>query len=190
MGCKGKVSVSIIHPETINHIIWSRLWGADVHCSLSCMCKPTAPPLHNTAVWHVWTQLDFKSIFTFLSLLLYKYTTAIFCRMALRLELTKVPLWSAMGSNGGKLTFIDMRLSEWRRRCCSFPISAPQIGICHWALQCLKHHFLNLWCGKHDLIPVQCFSSDTPSLQSVFVRRHIGGSNCALLWMAECNILW
>lgn len=52
---------------------------------------------------------------------------------------------------------------------------SPQIGIRRWALQCLKHHFPNLWCGKHDLIPVQCFSSDSPSLQIVFVRHHIGG---------------
>lgn len=52
---------------------------------------------------------------------------------------------------------------------------SPQIGIRRRALQCLKHHFPNLWCGKHDLIPVQCFSSDSPSLQSVFVRRHIEG---------------
>lgn len=52
---------------------------------------------------------------------------------------------------------------------------SPQIGIRRWALQCLKHHFLNLWCGKHDLIPVQCFSSDSPSLQIVFVWHHIEG---------------
>lgn len=85
----------------------------------------------------------------------------------------KVPLWSARGSNGGRLTFIDTGLSEWRRRRCSFPISAPQIGIRCRALQCLKHHFPNLWCGKHDLIPVQCVSSDSPSLQIVFVWHHI-----------------
>lgn len=52
---------------------------------------------------------------------------------------------------------------------------SPQIGIRCWALQCLKHHFLSLWCGKHDLIPVQCFSSDSPSLQIVFVWHHIEG---------------
>lgn len=52
---------------------------------------------------------------------------------------------------------------------------SPQIGIRRWALQCLKHHFLNLWCGKHDLIPVQCFSSDSPSLQIVFVWHRIEG---------------
>lgn len=52
---------------------------------------------------------------------------------------------------------------------------SPQIGIRRWALQCLKHHFPNLWCGKHDLIPVQCFSSDSPSLQIVFVWHHIEG---------------
>lgn len=43
------------------------------------------------------------------------------------------------------------------------------------ALQCLKHHFLNPWCGKHDLIPVQCFSSDSPSLQIVFQWHHFEG---------------
>lgn len=52
---------------------------------------------------------------------------------------------------------------------------SPQIGIRRWALQCLKHHFLNLWCGKHDLIPVQCFSSHSPSLQIVFVWHRIEG---------------
>ncbi|KAI7808269.1 hypothetical protein IRJ41_000651 [Triplophysa rosa] len=36
-----------------------------------------------------------------------------------------------------------------------FPISSRQIGIPDCTHKCLKHHFLTLWSGKYDPIPVQ-----------------------------------
>lgn len=88
---------------------------------------------------------------------------------------TEVPLWSSNGKQWRETDFYWHKAVRMETAPLFISNFSPQIGICHWALQCLKHHFPNLWCGKHDLIPVQCFSSDSPSLQIVFQWHHFEG---------------
>lgn len=225
MGCKGKVSVSIIHPQTINHIIWSpgecaSLWRQKVSnwllYNVALMGTggvgwvegvrghlppqhPPPPPLlhHLHSPPHHPTCWPFVQI-SHLSCFLTSPSSPsrnIRCP-ALWLQKKRSRRGLKRGRQGGtegekrarKRLFCGQRQEavegNWlllTRGCQNgdallfISNFSPQIGIRSRALQCLKHHFPNLWCGKHDLIPVQCFSSDSPSLQSVFVRRHIEG---------------
>lgn len=71
MGCKGKVSVSIIHSRTINHIIWSPL-HRELACAVHSECRKR--PIHYCIIWHLWHRWRFflKILFSlFLSLTIY-----------------------------------------------------------------------------------------------------------------------
>lgn len=150
MGCKGKVTVSIIHPTTINHLLWSSAWRAG-----KCwMQKSTNSLLYKTALINTGgafkdtnikyqipppTPLPGSAEYPFGQINCWILTGhKCLCHFSAHYHNIshllpgldwgeKVLLWSAMGSNGGKLTFIDTRLSEWGRRRCSFPISAHRL---------------------------------------------------------------
>lgn len=206
MGCKGKVTVSIIHPTTINHLIWSSAWEL-----ASAECRN--PPIHCCIKQHLWTlvgpsktpTLSIKSpthpvptyppssppshvlLNTCLVKLIAEFLLGVSV-CAIFLHIITILAVCCPDCTGEKGSFVVSYGKQWREtdfywheavRMGTAPLFisnfSPQIGIRRWALQCLKHHFLNLWCGKHDLIPVQCFSSDSPSLQIVFVWHHIEG---------------
>lgn len=59
MGCKGKVSVSIIHSRTINHIIWSPL-HRELPCAVHSECRKR--PIHFCIIWHLRAQVEVLKI--------------------------------------------------------------------------------------------------------------------------------
>lgn len=221
MGCKGKVSVSIIHSRTINHIIWSPVHG-ELASAVHRECRKR--PIHCCIIWHLWTQVGgLKRLYPptpppTRNPLCLRFVQINHSNLAKREPVSrefsspyhniscpalwlqrdegeerrgekKVLLWSAMGSNGGKLTFIDTRLSEWGRAAVHFQFQPtdwnPPLGPPVSQAPFSEPMVWKTWFNSCSML----FIRFSISLKRLCVASY-WRSNCASLWMVECNILW